>query len=230
MPRSARPILLLTSVVLVLATVALAASAAGCGPSYQAVHEGDARFEHCYAIDEGAAASMDDKSKCWNDYRQNYSFGQARDRLTYAARRELLLARSQSVPTDEAMMEAAPGQVAVVPNAPSPTNAFVPPPQMLQQPPPSGSSTTTPLTTAPTTVVPMTMTMARYQDAGVAPMAPPREAPGASCATRCTDGWHSCEKTCVSAKGPQTTAGNAAKVACDRCDKTHRTCMAACFR
>ncbi len=227
MPRSARP-LLLTTVLALSAPAALAVTAFGCGPSYQAIHEGDARFEHCYAIDEGAAASMDDKSKCWRDYRDNYSFGQARDRLTYASRREQLLARSQALPTDEAMMEAAPGQVAVVPNAPAPTNAYVPPPQLLQQP-------TTPRVA---TTVSTSMAAAHYQqqDAGAvpitssAPLSAVREAPGASCANRCTDDWHACEKSCVGAKGPASPAANAAKAACDRCDKTHRTCMAACFR
>ncbi len=227
MPRSARP-LLLTTVLALFALVTLALSAFGCGPSYQAIHEGDARFEHCYAIDEGAAASMDDKSRCWSDYRQHYAFGQARDRLTYAARREQLLARSQAVPTDEAMMEAAPGQVAVVPNAPAPTNAFVPPPQLLQQPPPKV------VTTASTS---MAAAHFQQQDAGALPItstppfSPVREAPGASCANRCTESWHTCERTCIGAKGgPASPAANAAKAACDRCDKTHRTCMAACFR
>jgi hypothetical protein len=226
MPRGARPLLLRRWLALAALAV-VPASAFGCGPSYQAIHEGDARFEHCYAIDEGAAASMDDKSKCWHDYREHYAFGQARDRLTYAARREQLLTRSQTLPTDEAMMEAAPGQVAVVPNAPAPTNAFIPPPQMLQQQPPPGPATTS---------MPTTAAMARYQepgrDAGAAPISatPPREAPGATCATHCADDWHACEKSCIGAKGPQMTAGTAAKAACDRCDKTHRTCMAACFR
>jgi hypothetical protein len=229
-----RPVLPVLSVV--LAFLAFGAGSVACGPSYQAIHEGDARFEHCYAIDEGAAASMDDKSRCWHDYRENFTFGQARDRLTYAARREHLLARSQALPTDEAMMEAAPGQVNVVTNAPAPTNAFVPPPQMLQQP------SVAPL--APTS--PSLGTIPSRADGGVMPVTAlqnlPLEAPGAPCASRCTEAWHACEKSCVVSKGPAVTpsshpasaasAGSShpASAACDRCDKTHRTCMAACFR
>lgn len=218
---------------LLAAAFSMGLVAVACGPSYQAIHEGDVRFEHCYAIDEGAAASMDDKSKCWHEYRENYAFGQARDRLTYAARREQLLTRSQVLPTDEAMMEAAPGQVAIVPNAPVPTNAFVPPPQLLQQPPGPAPTTTYQTSNSPT---PTTAAIARYQDtgkdAGAAPITstPPREAPGASCATHCADDWHACERSCVNTKGPQATAAATAKAACDRCDKVHRTCMAACFR
>jgi hypothetical protein len=214
-------------VVPVVALIFLVAE--GCGPSYQAVHEGDARFEHCYAIDEGAAVSMDDKAKCWREYRESYAFGQARDRLIYAARREHLLARSQQLPTDEAMMEAAPGQVAVVPNAPAPTNAMLPPPQMLT--PPSVSSSAS-ITSQGSLVA------SRGGDAGAslqvsAPVSLAAiEAPGAPCANRCAESWRACEKGCGSSAGASANASTnaSAKANCERCAKTHKTCMAACFR
>jgi hypothetical protein len=209
------------------ATFAVVACLAfACGPSYQAIHEGDARFEHCYAIDEGAAASMDDKSHCWHDYREHYSFGQARDRLNYAARREQLLARSQAIPTDEAMMEAAPGQVAVVPNAPAPTNAFIPPPQMLQPPQPTPPQPTAAVT-APIVPGPQrepSVNLPRMSITSQPASQGTVEAPGASCANHCSDSWRACQRTCGT--GPAT----AAKAGCEQCTKSHRTCMAACFR
>jgi hypothetical protein len=52
--------------------------------------------------------------------------------------------------------------------------------------------------------------------------APAIEAPGAPCANRCTESWHACEKGCT-AKGQQ-------KAGCEKCDHTHKSCMAACFR
>ena len=117
--------------------LALAASAfvalAGCGPSFQAVHEGEARFEQCYAIDEDAAVALERKAACWKNWVQHHTYGQTRDRVQYAVQRYQALARVPALPTDEAMMRAAPGEgvqgSAVV--APAPTSAFAPPPKTL---------------------------------------------------------------------------------------------------
>ena len=38
----------------------------GCGPSFQTVYENDARFEHCYALDDTPTAAMEKKAACWN--------------------------------------------------------------------------------------------------------------------------------------------------------------------
>src|SRR5260370_11911322 len=110
------------SLVLVLAVLAVA-----CGPSFQALYEGDARFEHCYALDGSGTAPMQQKSACWRDWTLRYTYGQTRDRVEYAAARYRALSRAPEAPTDEAMMEAAPGEgrgsfVA----APAPTSAFAP--------------------------------------------------------------------------------------------------------
>ena len=118
--------------------LALAASAfvalAGCGPSFQAVHEGEARFEQCYAIDEDAAVALERKAACWKNWVQHHTYGQTRDRVQYAVQRYQALARVPALPTDEAMMRAAPGEglqgSAVV--APAPTSAFAPPPKTLE--------------------------------------------------------------------------------------------------
>jgi hypothetical protein len=112
--------------------VPLAFVAAGaCGPSYQTIYENDARFEHCYAIDDSATSSLDQKAKCWKDWKEHHTFGQTRDRVEYAQSRFVAL-NSTEMPTDEAMMHAAPGEVGehTQLTAPTPTNAFAPPEAM----------------------------------------------------------------------------------------------------
>ena len=42
----------------VLLGVAVLGSALACGPSFQAIYEGNSRFEHCYALDESPAGSL----------------------------------------------------------------------------------------------------------------------------------------------------------------------------
>jgi hypothetical protein len=110
---------------------AIVAAAGACGPSFQTIYENDARFEHCYALDDSATATLDQKSKCWTDWKEHHTFGQTRDRVEYAQSRSVALS-SADVPTDEAMMHAAPGEVGEHQQltAPTPTNAFAPPEAM----------------------------------------------------------------------------------------------------
>src|SRR5678810_217124 len=112
-----------------LAAFAVVAIAGACGPSYQTIYENDARFEHCYAIDDSATASLDQKAKCWKDWKEHHTFGQTRDRVEYAQSRYVALNSVPDLPTDEAMMHAAPGEVGDQGKltAPTPTNAFAPP-------------------------------------------------------------------------------------------------------
>jgi hypothetical protein len=65
--------------------LALAACAA-CGPSFQAVYEGDVQFEHCYGLDMGTA-TPEAKRSCWRTWVASYTYGQSRDRIDYAAKR-----------------------------------------------------------------------------------------------------------------------------------------------
>ena len=105
----------------------------GCGPSFQAVYEGDVRFEHCYAVDENPSLSMPQKEACWKDWLAHYTYGQTRDRVAYAYARSRAMSRMGQMPTDEAMMGAAPGEVPQSGGitAPAPTSAFAPPPKTL---------------------------------------------------------------------------------------------------
>jgi hypothetical protein len=182
------------------ALVALAGLA--CGPSYQALYEGDVRFEHCYALEE-SGATMQQKSDCWADWTKRYTYGQTRDRVEYAIARYRALSRAPQAPTDEAMMQAAPGEgrgAGVA--APAPTSAFAPPPTMLEA-----------------------------TDAGVAGVLPDYAAdagvsvvneesapapPGSSCGTGCDSTWNRCRSSCTGAK-------------CDACAATYKRCMRDCF-
>jgi hypothetical protein len=114
-----------------LTPFAIVAVVGACGPSFQTIYENDARFEHCYALDDSATASLDQKSRCWKDWKEHHTYGQTRDRVEYAQSRSVALS-SADVPTDEAMMHAAPGEVGEHQQltAPTPTNAFAPPEAM----------------------------------------------------------------------------------------------------
>jgi hypothetical protein len=109
--------------------LAFACALFGCGPSFQALYEGDARFEHCYALEEDGVISLQKKADCWRDWTDHYTYGQTRDRVQYASMRYRALT-STSLPTDEGMMSAAPGAGNDDGNGTSlaPTNAFAPPP------------------------------------------------------------------------------------------------------
>jgi hypothetical protein len=161
----------------VVVLVALGGTMA-CGPSFQAVYENDARFEHCYALEETEAASLQQKSDCWGDWTRNHTYGQTRDRVEYARNRHEALLAVPAQPTDEAMMMGAPGEVKAgdTAAAPTPTNAFAPPPKMDSR---DGGG---PVSTW-------------ILDAAVAP-APTQRPPGADCIDECTASWNTCRQSC----------------------------------
>ena len=185
--------------------VALGALTLGCGPSYQALYEGDARFEHCYALEESGQISMIQKRDCWRGWILHYTYGQTRDRVEYAAARYKALARAPQAPTDEAMMEAAPGEArstAIV--APAPTSAFAPPPKTLEA-------------TVADSGADEEMN-AGYLDAST-PVVTEESAPqppGSSCTTGCDATWNHCKDCDGGAK-------------CAECTATYKRCMRRCF-
>jgi hypothetical protein len=175
------------------------ATVVACGPSFQAIYDGDARFEHCYALEETATVSLQERGECWRDWSVRYTFGQTRDRVEYAKARARALALAQ-LPTDEAMMQAAPNEVATGTSvtAPGPTNAFAPPPKTYGQ---SDGGAEIPRRSALLQPPP--------------PSAPP-DAPAAACATGCLDAFRACKAQC-------------ATQSCD-CEPPYRRCMRGCFQ
>jgi hypothetical protein len=193
--------------------------AVACGPSFQAIYEGNARFEHCYALEENPQTSMREKGACWRDWSEHYTYGQTRDRIHYATARYVALSQAGSAPTDEALMMAAPGETPRITsiNAPTPTNAFAPPPKVLD--PTDGGPTST--HSVGIANVPMI-----GLDAG-APLAPePKPVlPAGSCSDGCSAAFQKCSGGC---DGPD--AGTAKARSCQSCQKTYRTCMRECFK
>jgi hypothetical protein len=194
----------------------VAAALTACGPSFQAIYEGNARFEHCYALEENPQASMPDKAACWRDWSERYTYGQTRDRIHYATARYVALSEARNIPTDEALMMAAPGETPrrSTITAPAPTNAFAPPPKVLA---PSDSVVAASRPESP----PNTPVLA--VDAGASALMTAVALPATTCTDRCAGDFQSCNGGC------QGDAGTPKK-ACQTCLKTYRACMRDCFK
>ncbi|MDF2691880.1 MAG: hypothetical protein K0S65_263 [Labilithrix sp.] len=201
---------------LALAGAPLFGALVACGPSFQAISEGNARFEHCYALEENPQTSMPDKALCWRDWSEHYTYGQTRDRIHYATARYVALSQAPSLPTDEAMMRAAPGETprASTITAPAPTNAFAPPPKVLEPGEPR-------VVKAPSDIVTIPVV-----DAGP-PAPPPPSLPSASCADGCGDTYRGCSGGC---DGASSGASSKQARSCEACLKTYRACMRGCFK
>jgi hypothetical protein len=61
--------------------------ASGCGPSFEAIQEGDLRFAHCDRLDLDPKIAASHRLHCWREWRRVYTYGQTRDRVEYAQRR-----------------------------------------------------------------------------------------------------------------------------------------------
>jgi hypothetical protein len=202
----------------------LCALAFGCGPGFQAIYESDARFEHCYALDENPNVLMQQKSDCWGDWIKGYTYGQTRDRVEYAATRYRAITRIHTAPTDEALMSAAPGEAAQTSSitAPAPTSAFAPPPKTMDAPldagsppesfsSPQGGNAQEPRARRPPA-----------EPAQATPASPPPpsveapRAPGADCTEGCWSTWQKCRDGCK-------------EKMCGLCDKSYGRCVKACF-
>lgn len=70
-----------------LGPIVAAGLAAGCGPSFEAIQEGDLRFAHCDRLDLDPKISASHRLHCWREWRRVYTYGQTRDRIEYAQRR-----------------------------------------------------------------------------------------------------------------------------------------------
>lgn len=192
----------------------------GCGPSYQVIHEGEARFEHCYALDESATATLTTKAACWDDFIRNHTYGQTRDRLAYAVRRRTLLQQVPELPTDEALMMAAPGGGAAQGNAtPAPTNVYAPPPRLQgEQSRDAGAGNN------PNTIVSLPAAAAALPTAAgsanwVAPASSTASGistPYDTCLKTCREGWDGCAAT--------------NKAGIPKCDATYKSCLRNCLK
>jgi hypothetical protein len=175
--------------------------AAACGPSFQAVYEGEVHFEHCYAMDQ-KAGPVEEKKDCWRDWLRGYTYGQSNDRVEYAATRFSQLSLDPMLPTEEEHAGARKEGRTLA--APLPTSAFAPPPNMVER-------------NAPDASVPAP----EAHSAKAPEPPPPAPAPASDCVRTCDERWNSCHAACKDSKDKPT---------CESCDKAYRTCMPACFR
>ena len=192
-----------------------------CGPSFQTIYEGDARFEHCYALEENPNVGMPQKGECWRDWLAHYTYGQTRDRVMYAASRAQAIRRAPELPTDEAMMHAAPGEVEPRGwNAmPAPTSAFTPPAKTWGG---DDAGTSAPLPrwnpdSAPTQPPARPSASASSSPSSASVASSSERPPLASCTDGCERSWSSCHASC---KGDL----------CDSCAKPYRVCLRACAK
>jgi hypothetical protein len=58
-----------------------------CGPSFEAIQEGDLRFAHCDRLDLDPNIAPSHRLHCWREWRRVYTYAQTRDRVEYAQRR-----------------------------------------------------------------------------------------------------------------------------------------------
>lgn len=208
---------------ILLACVAAVGGSLACGPSLQAIYEGNSHFEHCYALEENAQTKLGDKVDCWRDWSEHYTYGQTRDRILYATSRYVALSQSASTPTDEALMMAAPGMTRRESNitAPTPTNAFAPPPKVLE---PSDASAPPAQPSEQALLLGAAADADARADAG-ALAAPQAALPAARCTDGCGDKFRDCRGKCGA-----PAAGASKPSPCGACDRTYRACMRACFK
>jgi hypothetical protein len=66
---------------------ALCLALLACGPSFEAIQEGDLRFAHCDRLDLDPHIAPSHRLHCWREWRRVYTYAQTRDRIEYAQRR-----------------------------------------------------------------------------------------------------------------------------------------------
>jgi hypothetical protein len=153
-----------------LIAAACAAGAAACGASINAVYEGDVRFEHCMALEQIPDGKPTTQKSCWDEWVKYYTYGQTRDRVSYARMRQKQLS-TESDFSDPSWSPPPEAQRVV----PEPTSVLAPPPMLIAD---AGASSDA------------------AADAGAASQPAP-EPPAAACASRCGDAWSTCGKACT---------------------------------
>jgi len=178
-----------------------------CGASAQSIYEGNVRFEHCYRLDLEVDTAPTHRHACWSEWLNLYTYGQPRDRIEYARRRDHSFANGDiGRPTldigDDKKAEARQFYLVV----PAPTSVHAPPPPIATR---------------------------WYGDTGSAPaaastptteqVAVPAPAPEDKCSGACRENLSICQRPCPP---------NAAKPdpACKICDSDYKLCMKRCFQ
>lgn len=186
----------------VLILAALLAPLGACGPSVQAIYEGNVRFEHCVRLDLDREIAPSHRHACWSQWVQTYSYGQTRDRVEYAKRRLRYLAAGETSPPGlDLSSDAGSGEPTVALNAPNPTDLHSPPPTVVKSAPPAAVSATE----------------------EVAMKAPAAPLPHALCGDTCAGTYRACVSPCYG-------SGTKIPSQCVACEKDYQRCMQRCFK
>ncbi|HTV23783.1 MAG TPA: hypothetical protein VMG12_34065 [Polyangiaceae bacterium] len=113
----------------VLALLCLSLQAFGCGPSFEAIQEGDLRFAHCDRLDLDPNIAPSHRLHCWREWRRVYTYGQTRDRVEYAQRRIAEVVSGDTEPPFDLPTGSSRPADASHPATPNP--AHVPPPAVV---------------------------------------------------------------------------------------------------
>lgn len=100
--------------------------AVACGPSFEAIQEGDLRFAHCDRLDLDPNIPPSHRLHCWREWRRVYTYGQTRDRVEYAQRRIAEVVSGDPDPPFVLPSESSPRSGAREPSLPNPVNSSPP--------------------------------------------------------------------------------------------------------
>jgi hypothetical protein len=180
----------------------LAALANGCGPSAQAIYEGNVRFEHCYRLDLDKDIAPTHRVVCWREWVATYSYGQTSDRFVHARRRIQAIEAGETSPP-ELDLDGVSRAPAAPAEAPMPTSLHAPPPATA--PAPKGA-------------------VDGGADAGAsqAEKALP-SLPREDCRERCVNVFRDCGGNCERDAGTGTAG-------CAGCEKDYLGCVRRCFK
>jgi hypothetical protein len=182
---------------------------AGCGASYQALYEGEVRFEHCYKLDEQTSLPLMQRRECWREWTQFYTYGQTRDRIEYALTRLRELTARIENPDGGGLVGASTSPRP--PSLPAPTNLFESPPPVHVILPQDAAAID-----------------AQPEAASSGPgglldsidlLDPSNNPPGQACMLSCAKQWRRCADVCAKDKGRCKA----------QCDLRFRICIPKCL-
>ena len=198
----------------------------GCGASYQVVYDGEVQFERCFRLDEDDSFNDQQRLQCWRSWSRDYVYGQTRDRVEYALRRQRELTSTTSN-TGQASQENAttqpftssPRAQAPIIQAPQPVNALTAPPSvqenLLAAPPTTESQPRTTRSTPPPAVPPTTTSTPKNSTLQL-----PASGKVQQCVVECLTVWQRCSGLCEPRHSTSCTS---------ECNASHQTCTAGCF-
>jgi len=170
----------------------------GCGPSFEAIQEGDLRFAHCDRLDLDPNIAASHRLHCWREWRRVYTYGQTRDRVDYAQRRIAEVVSGDSDPSFD------------LPSG-TPEQAAQEVQQRVVAMPPAGGNGTPAPSVSPTAPAP----------AAPAPLAAPSEQPVPAAAPSCRELCQKEHEACLPGCEARATG-------CKPCEPSLQACLSKC--